>query len=67
MERSTRKTRLNQKHSTEQMFIAMASEKTPKTNQLQKTLITDYRTILVTLCSGTLSASIITTHFNEIF
>lgn len=49
MERNIIKTRLNQKRSLEQTFNAMVFRK-----KLQKTLFTGYKTIFVTLCSGSL-------------
>lgn len=62
MERNTRKTRLNQKHSTEQMFIAMAS----KTNY-KKLWSLNIKQSLLLFVQIALSAFIIIKHFNEIF
>lgn len=56
--KNTIKTRLNQKHSLEQIFNAMAFRE-----KLQKTLITGHKTIFVTLCSG----SRICLHYYNIF
>lgn len=62
MERNTIKTRLNQKYSLEQIFNAMAFRK-----KLQKTLVTGYKTIFVTLCSDSPHVPLLLQHIFKIF